>query len=213
MLPQSAFVRRYLVVMSVLTVAAILTTLALRSGVRARTSIAVEGPRISEKLGQITGFELTDQTGKAFGSAELAGRFYVADFIFTSCAGACPTMTAAMGDLYREFENDDRLRFVSISVDPATDTPERLREFAARYGADPVRWKFLTGDIQAIDTLAREQFLLGSAGEPVNHSNRFVLVDESGGIRGFYDGTDAESLAKLRTDLSHVLLSADKSQG
>jgi protein SCO1/2 len=202
MRPKSAFVRRYLVVMSVLTVAAVMTSLALRSGARARSDAGSEMPL---KLGQITGFELTDQTGAAFGSADLTGDFYLADFIFTSCAGVCPTMTSSMAGLYREYEGDNRIHFVSITVDPETDTPGRLAEYAATFGADSGRWKFLTGDINVIESLARDQFLLGSAGEPVNHSTRFVLVDGSGAIRGFYDGTEPESVAKLRADLAEFL--------
>ncbi len=202
LLPKSTFVRRYLVVMTVLTIAAVMTSLALRSGARARSDSGGEAPAT---LGQITGFDLTDQTGAAFGSADLAGSFYVADFIFTSCAGVCPTMTSAMAGLYREYQGDNRIRFVSITVDPATDTPEHLAEYAEKFGADPAQWKFLTGDLMHIESVAREQFLLGSGGEPVNHSPRFVLVDESGAIRGFYDGTDPESVAMLRGDLARFL--------
>jgi protein SCO1/2 len=193
--------------MAVLTVAAMLATLALRSGVRARSAADRQGIALpgNQLLGRIGSFELTDQTGARFGSNDLAGRYYIADFIFTSCAGVCPTMTSAMAELERQFADDDRVRFVSITVDPDTDTPERLAEYAARFGAAPDRWHFLTGPTAEIETLARDRFMLGSGDEPINHSSRFVLVDDSGGIRGYFDGTDAESVAILRSDLARLL--------
>jgi cytochrome oxidase Cu insertion factor (SCO1/SenC/PrrC family) len=109
-----------------------------------------------------------------------------------------------MARLAREFETDDRIRFVSISVDPETDTPQRLAEYAGRYGADPLRWKFLTGPVETINDLAQNQFLLGFGGEPVQHSSRFVLVDGDADILGFFDGTDPQSVAELRDTLAEL---------
>ncbi len=212
-LPRTTFVRRYLLVMSVLTLAAVLASLALRSGVRARsgTGTPPEIDLANTPLGHIDGFRLTDETGAEFSSDVLAGKVYVADFIFTSCAGVCPTMTGAMAGLHREFAGDDRVRFVSISVDPETDTPERLAEYAAKYGADTARWKFLTGPMDVVDELAQNQFLLGFGGEPVSHSPRFVLVDGRGDIRGFFSGTDPASVAELRARIAE-LASAEAAQ-
>lgn len=206
-LPRTTFVRRYVLVMSVLTVAAVLASLALRSGVRARSgeNAPLDFVPANGVLGHVDGFRLTDQMGAEFSSEALAGKIYVADFIFTSCAGICPVMTGEMARLYRDFEDDDRVRFVSISVDPDTDTPERLAEFGAQYGADPARWKFLTGPMTEIEPLARNQFLLGFGGEPIQHSPRFVLVDGQGDIRGFFDGTDPESVAQLHAELARLV--------
>jgi len=205
-LPRTTIVRRYLLVMSVLTIAAVLASLALRSGVRARSGerAGFEGMQTDMPIGHIEPFQLTDQTGAVFSSKSFAGKYYVTDFIFTSCAGICPVMTGAMAGLYREFGDSDAIRFVSISVDPETDTPEHLAEYGARFGADPAKWKFLTGEMPVIEKLARTQFLQGFGDEPVQHSPRFILVDGHGDIQGFFDGTDGESVADLRSRLAEI---------
>lgn len=210
LLPQSTFVRRYLVVMSVLTIAAILAVLALRAGLREQALAAHDGtaPATAEALpvlGEIGDFTLTDQSGAPFEASSLAGKIYVADFFFTSCSGICPVMSKAMADVQQEFTGDHRVAFVSITVDPATDTPEVLTRYAARYGAEPGRWHFLTGEADAIQRLAKERFLLGYGDEPVNHSSRFVLVDGAGAIRGFYFGNEPASIAALKVDLRRLL--------
>ncbi len=207
--PQSPFVRRYLVVMSILTLAGILAVLALRSAVREQALAAHEVTNQATEalpvLGQIGEFTLTDQSGAPFGSAQLAGKLYVADFFFTSCSGICPVMSKAMGDLQTQFADELRISFVSITVDPATDTPEVLTRYAARYKAEAGRWHFLTGEAEAVQRLAKERFLLGYGDEPVNHSGRFVLVDGTGAIRGFYFGTEAASIEALKHDLHRLL--------
>src|SRR5262245_37762568 len=103
--PQSPFVRRYLVVMSILTLAGVLAVLALRSALREKALAAHETKNQTTAealpvLGQIGEFTLTDQNGAPFGSASLAGKLYVTDFFFTSCSGICPVMSKAMAELH-----------------------------------------------------------------------------------------------------------------
>lgn len=196
--------------MSILTLAGILAVLALRTALREKalaahdvTGQAAPGPL--PELGTIGDFTLTDQTGAPFAQASLVGKIYVADFFFTSCSGICPVMSKAMAEVQAAFDGEPRVAFVSISVDPATDTPEVLTRYAARYGAEPGRWHFLTGEADAIQRLAKDRFLLGYGDEPVNHSSRFVLVDGAGKIRGFYFGTESASLDALRMDIRRLL--------
>lgn len=210
--PRSTFVRRYLVVMSVLIVAAILLTLAMQAGVRERMSEGAPAvaalPAQTDNLpvlGEAGDFTLTDQTGATFSSASLRGKVYVADFFFTSCSSVCPVMSASMAQLHRDFAAEPRLSFVSISVDPVTDKPEVLDGYAKRYSADPARWHFLTGEDAAIQRLAKDRFKLGQADKPVNHTTRFVLVDGTGKIRGYYFGTEPESVAMLSKDIERLL--------
>jgi protein SCO1/2 len=135
----------------------------------------------------------------------------VADFIFTRCAAACPAMTARMAALHREAPGD--VAFVSFTVDPAHDTPDVLARYARAAGAGP-NWLFLTGAQPALYSLAVEGFKLGveevPAGRqtegdgPFLHSSHFVLVDGQGRVRGYYDSTEAEALARLRRDLAAV---------
>jgi len=161
-------------------------------------------------LSTLPEFSLTERSGQPFGLQDLKGRVWVADFIFTNCAGTCPIMTTAMTDIQKMAlaENLDDVRLVSITVDPERDSLAVLQRFADGYGAIPERWYFLTGDGAAIQQLANKGFLLsaatstgGSAEEPIIHSNRFVLVDRQGRIRGYYDGTDEESVKSLLKDM------------
>jgi protein SCO1/2 len=211
--PRSTFVRRYLMVMSVLILAAVLATLAMRAGVRARsseTSAAVGVASIAPTdalpvLGEAGEYSLIDQTGTAFSSASLLGKVYVIDFIFTSCTSVCPVMSASMARVHQEFAAEPRVAFVSVTVDPATDKPEVLDGYAKRLSADPARWHFLTGEDAAIQSLARDRFKLGQADKPINHTTRFVLVDGAGKIRGYYFGTEAASVAALGKDIERLL--------
>ena len=103
------------------------------------------------------------------------------------------------------------LRFVSFSVDPATDTPEVLRDYASRFVDDRSGWLFLTGENATIRRIAAEGFLLpvqdgdpSRGDEAVLHSSRFVLVDAEGRVRGTYDVRDAEAMLALRGDLRRL---------
>lgn len=164
-------------------------------------------------LNTVSEFSLTERSGAPLGLADLRGKVWVADFIFTNCAGTCPIMTTAMTDLQKMAlaEKLSDVRLVSITVDPERDSLAVLQRFADGYGAIKDRWYFLTGDGAAIQQLASKGFLLsaaastgGSAEEPIIHSNRFVLVDRQGRIRGYYDGTDEESVRLLQQDLKKL---------
>jgi len=163
-------------------------------------------------IAEIPDFALTEASGRSVSRADLLGTPWIADLIFTSCGGICPTMTREMKTLQTQTADLAELRLVSISVDPATDTPVRLTEYAARFGADRSRWLFLTGDNAAIRKLAQEGLLLPVAdGNPergddaVLHSPRFVLVDAQGRVRGSYDTRDPEAMLRLRGDLRRLV--------
>ena len=159
-------------------------------------------------LGEVPGFVLVDQGGEAVGREELLGAPWVADLVFTRCALACPRMTEAMARLDRRLPRDG-VRLVSVSIDPEHDTPEVLETYAASYGASE-RWRFLTGEPHEVRALALEGFKLGVAevegeadpGLALVHSDRFVLVDAGGRIRGYYDPFDPESIARLERDIA-----------
>lgn len=159
-------------------------------------------------LGKVPEFTLTNRDGRVVRRADLDGRPWVADFIFTRCPASCPMMTSRLKRLDRSLPSDLPLHLVSISVDPAYDTPAVLQKYAESFQA-PSRWLFLTGAREDVRRLCVEGFKLGldmspagSAGpEPILHSTRFVLVDGRGDIRGYYEAFDEESTAKLKRDL------------
>lgn len=160
------------------------------------------GGRLAEKplpvLGEVPAFQLVDQKGRVFDSRSLEGKVWIADFVFTYCAGPCPMMSSVMRRFTDHLGHFENVRFVSISVDPARDTPERLLQYSAAFEADPEKWFFLTGDKQAIYDLSQQHFRL-AVGETapemrmphaILHSTKFVLVDAKGRIRGYFDSSE-----------------------
>lgn len=137
-------------------------------------------------------FVLTERGGGEVTLRELAGRPWVANFIFTRCQVICPQLTARMGELRERLPGDASLRSVSISVDPDHDTPEVLRRYAAAKGIADPDWYFLTGAREEVRSLIRDGFLLAvedtpeNVAMPVLHSSRFALVDATGRVRGYY---------------------------
>lgn len=160
-------------------------------------------------FGNVPPFALTNQDAQPFGSDKLAGKIWVADFIFTSCPGPCPIISTRMSELQKPLAKSD-VRLVSFTVDPEKDTPEVLRAYADKLRKEPFRWDFLTGPLDTIASLSRDGFKLAiAAGEepgsgPV-HSTRFVLVDRRGTIRGYYDALAADGVTKLLADANHLL--------
>ena len=167
-----------------------------------RNSAALESLPL---LGRIPDFALVERTGEPIGLPDLNGRVWIADFIFTYCAGPCPRMTAEFIKLQREFKDTDRVRLVTFTVDPDRDTPEALRDYADRHDAHPTKWLFVTGDRPEVHRLVVQGFKLGSVQDPMMHSTRFVLVDADGAVRGYYD---SEEPAAIRNMVRHARLLA-----
>ena len=159
--------------------------------------------------GTVPGFQLTNQNGQPFGSAQLSGKIWIADFIYTTCPGPCPMISSRMSELQKPLQKTD-VHLVSFSVDPDKDKPEVLRGYADKLQAEPGRWDFVTGAKSAIYKLSHDGFKLAvsdgsdAQGIPV-HSTRIVLVDRHGQIRGYYDATEPEAITKLLADTNHLL--------
>jgi protein SCO1/2 len=175
----------------------------------------------ADDLGPVADFRLTERSGRTVSRADLEGKVWVAAFFFTRCKGHCLQLSATMAGLHKDFANQPDVRLVSFSVDPEADTPEVLREYADRFGADPKRWLFLTGKEDEIHGLIRESFHLsveqnqGAARTPGNevlHSPRLVVVDRRGHIRGYFDGRKVDDegqpvneVVKLKQTVSGLL--------
>jgi cytochrome oxidase Cu insertion factor (SCO1/SenC/PrrC family) len=165
--------------------------------------------RAVSTYGTVPPFQLTNQNGQPFGSADLQGKIWIADFIYTTCPGPCPMISSRMSELQKPLDKTD-VHLVSFTVDPAKDTPEVLRGYAAKLQAQPGRWDFLTGPQSTIYDLSRSGFKLAvldrsqETGLPV-HSTRLILVDRHGVIRGYYDATEPDAITKLLADTNHLL--------
>ncbi len=149
-------------------------------------------------LGEVPDFQLIDQDGKDFKGSSLEGHVWVADFVFTTCQGPCPRMTAHMKQIQEA--TDSSVGLVSFSVDPDNDTPAALSAYAKGFNADTSRWHFLTGDKKLLGSLGKDTFKISGVGEGVDHSTRFVLVDGKGRIRGYYGLADGGVVSKIAKD-------------
>ncbi len=152
--------------------------------------------------GWMTDFVLTERSGQRVSSDDLKGKPYVVSFFFSTCPSICIQQNQKVQELQSEFAGTD-VRFVSISVDPETDTPEALREYAARFNADPEKWLFMTGELLYIRRVGAEVFRL--AVDEKFHTEKFVLVDRQGEIVGYYSWPEAKQYEKLKTDIRQQL--------
>ncbi len=176
-----------------------------------RSQGEVEAGRALPVVAQVPDFSLIERDGRTVTRADLLGRVWVANFIFTACTGPCPMLTLRLRSLQSSLGEAHRdVRLVSFSLDPETDTPAVLDRYAKRYQADPRRWWFLTGDSQErMHEFVQKGFLQAvspaTAGQPLIHSTRFVLVDRKGRIRAWYDGLDPKSKPLLLRDIQSLL--------
>lgn len=127
-------------------------------------------------------------------------------FIFTRCGGTCPLMVQSMKSVAANVPAESGTRFVMVSVDPEYDTPDVLNTYREKIEVDD-RWIFLTGTVEQINQLSVDGFKLAATrpdegAEPLLHSTRFVLVDDAGSIRAYYDATSDEELRRLEADIS-----------
>ncbi len=215
---------------------AALTTAILIAGVAVGAVAWLRRPPAEplEVYGQVPEFSLVERSGEPVTRARLVGRVSVVEFFYTRCEDSCPLQNAHLARLQAEHKDVADLQLVSITVDPDHDTPPVLREYAARFGADPRRWLFLTGQRDAIYRLAVDGFHLaviargseaspalwawiaprpawahGGEGGPriirLAHGSRFALVGRRARIRGYFDGLDWNDVARLGTQIERLL--------
>jgi len=166
-------------------------------------------PEMDTVFHTIPDWKLTDENGKAFLGKTLKGKIYVADFFFTRCETICPKMSTELTRVQDTFSANDNIQFASFTVDPTHDTPEMLKEYAKKYDAKSGIWHFLTGTKSEIYPLAVKGYYIPVADaseydkavktpdETFIHSEKLILVDKEGHIRGFYDGTDKKDVDRL----------------
>lgn len=162
-------------------------------------------------LGDVPDFSLSESGGGTLRRSDLREKVWIASFIFTRCAEACPAMMRQEVGVQGQLPLRDDLRLVSFSVDPDFDTPTVLAQYAKAFGADKSRWLFLTGDKKVIYDLAQRGFQLNAVGAdpakemPILHSSKLALVDRRGSIRGYYDTANSAELRQLVTDVRKLL--------
>lgn len=148
-------------------------------------------------ISQLQALSLIRNDQTQISEQDFKNHIWVLNFFFTRCQGPCPMMSQKMARLQKEFSQFESIRLASISVDPEHDTPQVLTEYGQKYQANNQKWWFLTGNKQDIISLGVNIFKLPATEQPDMHSVRFILIDQNGGIRGYYDSNVSEDLDKL----------------
>ena len=156
---------------------------------------------------KVPNFNFINQNGETFSHNQLKNKITVLDFFFTNCPGPCPIMTYNMKSLYNDFSSSDDVQFVSITVDPENDNIKVLKNYADINGINDQRWQLLTSELSKIKSLKRDGFMLFADELPQGHAIKFILIDENGNIRKYFDGTDEGSLTILKKDISNLVKS------
>ncbi len=152
---------------------------------------------------------LTDQDSQAFQLSKLGNKVVLADFFFTSCPSICPRVKKEMLRLYDRYQTDERVMFVSHTIDPRHDSVSVLKRYAHNLGVNTVNWKFVTGEKDSIFHLADTYFVSvvddPSAPAGFDHSGRIILLDKNRHIRGFCEGTDPNSVTAFFETIDQLL--------
>ncbi|HMT29409.1 MAG TPA: SCO family protein [Bacteroidia bacterium] len=199
---------KFLIALGILLVPSI-SYLIIKSGKNNYSRLDIFGPKEPSATNpkdtlyhKVADFNLISQDGKEFSGKQLQGKIYVVDFFFATCQTICPKMTMQMKRVQEAYKSDPEILLISHTVNPEKDTVESLARYAAEYGAEAGKWYFLTGDKKTIYDLARNSYFItamqGDGGaDDFIHSEKLVLIDKDRRIRGFYDGTDYESVNLL----------------
>ena len=156
-------------------------------------------------------FKLTERSGETFHAKDMLGEVWITSFFFTTCPSGCSRLNQAIADLLRGDLADLPVRFVSISVDPEIDTPEKLADYADGFfikpkKIDPRRWLFLThpsGSKQAIAIISKGNFHVAFSKD--THSSDYLLIDQRGRVRGKYNPVMSEDVRRMKKKIEQLL--------
>jgi protein SCO1/2 len=161
----------------------------------------------------ISQFSFINQEGKTITNQDIKGKIVVVEYFFTTCKGICPKMNEHLEEVYKAFKGNKDVMFLSHTVDPLKDTVAALKAYSLRFNADPNQWMFLTGDKKQLYDMARYSYLISAeddtAGISIDkdfiHDKHYILVDNFGRVRGFYDGLQDADIKKLISDIKTLL--------
>ena len=161
------------------------------------------------KYHTIADFSFINQNGKTITQKDYEGKIYVADFFFTTCGSICPKMTTNLSDIQKAFANNPKVKLLSHTVFPETDSVPVLKAYAKKHNVNDNKWNLVTGDKKEIYTMARKSYLAVKLGKPSElydmvHTENFVLVDTKRRVRGFYDGTNKDDMKRLIEDITFL---------
>lgn len=154
-------------------------------------------------------FEFINQDSQFVNNQSLESYIYLSDFFFTSCPSICPKVKKQMLRIYQKYEDNDKVRLVSHTIDPVRDTPAKLSSYASDLGVDTDKWIFLTGEKDDLLDIADDYFVAAledpDAPGGFDHSGKIILVDREGHVRSFAEGTEPEDVTRLLKDIDTLL--------
>ncbi|MCC5943816.1 MAG: SCO family protein [Bernardetiaceae bacterium] len=167
-------------------------------------------PNFKDSVHHVRHFELINQDSQQVKEADMRGKIYVANFILTRCTqNICPQMSSELVRVQEAFGEREDVRIASFSIDPEHDTPYKLRKYAALYKANTKHWMFFTGEKEQIHQLAKCSYFIaiedGGSYASLDHSDRFILIDKEGKIRGYYNGTSRQDVDRLINELQLLM--------
>ena len=180
-----------------------------------------KGPPVHTRLPElyeVPYFKMVNQLGDTVTSDDLKGYIYVTDFFFSSCPGVCPKLSAHFSELQKNYKDIPQIKFISITVDPIRDSVSALKKYSEKFGAIDSKWYFLTGIKDSIYKLAEDGFKVPvvqdvNGEEEFTHTDRMVLVDGTGMIRGYYNVVeDTVMVDSLYNSIERLLIEKPKAK-
>lgn len=179
-------------------------------GERETKQRVVDGETVIDTLyHHIPAFAFLNQDSTMISEKNFEHQIYVANFFFTHCPSICPTMQRNLLKVYQKYKGDERISFLSHSIDFKYDSPSVLKSYATKLGVDSEQWQFVTGTKKDIYGIAEKYLVYTKEDASVpggyDHQGYLVLLDQQRRIRGAYDGTNDEQVAQLFLDLEILL--------
>lgn len=179
-------------------------------GERVTAERVVDGKTVIDTIyHQIPAFTFINQDSLPLTDKDFDNKIYVANFFFTHCPSICPTMQRNLLKVYQKYHGDNRVAFLSHSIDFKYDSPSVLKSYAEKLGVTNEQWQFVTGEKKDIYSIAEKYLVYTKEDESApggyDHSSFLVLIDPHKRIRGTYDGTSDEQIAQLFSDLEVLL--------
>jgi protein SCO1/2 len=217
----SQFLKKYGLFLGIFVVFSIVVLSLFYSALKPKKTLPIYNPadvnpelvdstiQYKSKYHTIADFSFTNQNGETITQKDYEGKIYVADFFFTTCVTICPKMTTNLSEIQTAFANNPKVKLLSHTVFPETDSVPLLKAYAKKHNVDDSQWNLVTGEKKEIYAMARKSYLAVKMGKPEElydmvHTENFVLVDTKKRVRGFYDGTNKEDMKRLIEDITFL---------
>ncbi|MGB7528911.1 MULTISPECIES: SCO family protein [Sphingobacterium] len=179
-------------------------------GERSPVEREVDGKKVVDTIYHtIPNFSFLNQDSTTITQDFFKDKIYVTNFFFTHCPSICPTMQRNLLKAYEKYKGNDKIVFLSHSIDFKYDQPSVLKDYATKLGVDDDHWQFVTGSKADIYGIAEKYMVYtkedANAPGGYDHQGYLVIIDPEKRIRGAYDGTNDEQVKQFLEDLDVIL--------